>query len=263
MSITPSSAGVSGKSVVITGAAGGIGHALAVRFSAAGANITVNDVDHAGARNVANEVGGTAVIADCATEDGVTALIAGATEAYGRVDVYIANAGVPGIGDVSASEEAWRLALEVNLMAHVRAARLLVPVWLEQGGGRFIITASAAGLLSMPGAAPYAASKHAAVAFAEWLSMTYRDRGIVVQAICPQAVRTRMLGGMGALTEIAERTGTLSPTEVAEEVYDAILDDRFLILPHPDVHRFYVNRATDTDRWLKTMNSLAHPTSDE
>ena len=262
MSITPSSKGLSGKSVVITGAAGGIGHALAVKFASAGANITVNDVDHAGANEVANEVGGTAVIADCASYEGVATLIAGATDAYGQVDVYIANAGVAGIGDVTASEEAWQLTFDVNLMAHVRAARQLVPVWLRQGGGRFIITASAAGLLSMPGAAPYAASKHAAVAFAEWLSMTYRDRGIVVQAICPQAVRTKMLGGMGSLTEIAERTNTLSPTQVADEAYDALLDDRFLILPHPEVHRYYMNRASDTDRWLKAMSSFAQGSSE-
>ncbi|MFJ6263269.1 SDR family NAD(P)-dependent oxidoreductase [Rhodococcus erythropolis] len=249
---------LTGRSVIITGAAGGIGRALAVRLAAAGANITVNDLDDAGASAVAREVGGIAVTADCASEDGISALIAGATAAYGGVDSYIANAGVPGIGDVNASDEDWRLALDVNVMAHVRAARLLIPLWLGQGGGRFVVTASAAGLLTMPGAAPYAASKHAAVAFAEWLSMTYRDQGIVVQAICPQAVQTKMLGGMGALADIAERTGTLSPAEVAEIAYQGILDNRFLILPHPDVHRFYVNRATDTDRWLGAMNSMVH-----
>jgi NAD(P)-dependent dehydrogenase (short-subunit alcohol dehydrogenase family) len=254
---------LAGKSVIVTGAAGGIGRALAVRLAAAGANITVNDLDDAGASAVAREVGGIAVTADCASEDGIAALIASATAAYGQVDSYIANAGVPGIGDVNASEEEWRLALDVNLMAHVRAARLLVPLWLGQGGGRFVVTASAAGLLTMPGAAPYAASKHAAVAFAEWLSMTYRDRNIVVQAICPQAVRTKMLGGMGALADIAERTGALSPAEVAEKAYQGILENRFLILPHPDVHRFYVNRATDTDRWLGAMNSLVHSNPDE
>lgn len=253
---------LAGKSVIVTGAAGGIGRALAVRLAAAGAKITVNDLDDAGARAVALEVDGIAVPADCASEDGIAALIAGATEAYGQVDFYIANAGVAGIGDVNASEEDWRLALDVNVMAHVRAARLLLPLWLNNGGGRFIITASAAGLLTMPGAAPYAASKHAAVAFAEWLSMTYRHRGIVVQAICPQAVRTQMLGGLGALAEVAERTGTLSAEEVAEQAYQGILDNRFLILPHPDVHRFYMNRAADTDRWLGAMNSLVHSTPD-
>lgn len=250
----------SGRSVIVTGAAGGIGRALAAKLASVGARLTVNDIDEEGARAVAAAVGGTAVAADCSSPDGVAALLAGATEAHGPVEVYIANAGVPGVGDVEASDEAWQIALDVNLMAHVRAARILVPSWLERGGGRFIVTASAAGLLTMPGAAPYAASKHAAIAFAEWLSMTYRDRGIVVQAICPQAVDTNMLAGMGGLADMARRTGTLTATEVAEETYAAMLDDRFLILPHPDVHRFYVNRATDTDRWLHTMNSFAHTT---
>ncbi|KZF13207.1 dehydrogenase [Rhodococcus sp. EPR-157] len=253
---------LTGKSVIITGAAGGIGRALAVRLAAAGANITVNDLDDAGAHAVAREVSGIAVTADCASEDGIAALIAGATSEFGQVDVFIANAGVSGVGDIDASDEDWQLALDVNVMAHVRAARLLVPLWIGKGGGRFVVTASAAGLLTMPGAAPYAASKHAAVAFAEWLSMTYRHRGIVVQAICPQAVRTQMLGGLGALAEVAERTGTLSPEEVAEQAYQGMLDDRFLILPHPDVHRFYMNRATDTDRWLGAMNSLVHSATD-
>lgn len=259
MSDRHGSADVAGKSVVITGAAGGIGRALAVRLAGAGARITVNDVDEAGAVRVADEVGGIAIAADCASVDGISALLAAATEAHGPVDAYFANAGVSGVGDVDASEETWGLTLEVNLMAHVRAARILVPDWLERGGGRFVVTASAAGLLSMPGAAPYSASKHAVVAFAEWLSMTYRDRGIVVQVICPQAVRTGMLSGLGALTEVAERTGTLEPADVAEEAYRALADDRFLILPHPEVRRFYLHRATDTDRWLEVMNSLVRP----
>lgn len=255
----PDRADLSGKSVVITGAAGGIGRALAVRLASEGARVAVNDIDEAGAERVAGEVGGVAVAADCASAEGISALLAGATEAHGPVDAYFANAGVPGVGDVDASEETWGQTLEVNLMAHVRVARILVPAWLERGGGRFVVTASAAGLLSMPGAAPYSASKHAAVAFAEWLSMTYRDRGIVVQVICPQAVRTGMLSGLGELAEMAERTGTLEPADVAEEAYQALTDDRFLILPHPEVRRFYVHRATDTDRWLEAMNSLVRP----
>ena len=248
---------LSGKSVVVTGAAGGIGRALAVRMAAAGARVTVSDLEESGAMQVATEVGGVAIAADCASEDGIAALLAGATEAHGPVDVYFANAGVMGLGDVSASEDTWQLALEVNLMAQVRAARMLVPQWLARGEGRFVVTASAAGLLTMPGAAPYSASKHAVVAFAEWLSMTYRDRGVVVQAICPQAVQTSMLAGMGPLAEVAERTGTLEPHDVAEVAYQAMADDRFLILPHPEVHGFYVRRATDTDRWLMAMNAIA------
>jgi NAD(P)-dependent dehydrogenase (short-subunit alcohol dehydrogenase family) len=257
MTSESSSAVVHGKSVVITGAAGGIGRALAVRLAAAGARVTVSDLDADGAARVATEIGGTAVPADCASESGIASLLAGAVESHGAVDMFFANAGVMGLGDVFASDDTWRLSLDVNLMAHVRAARLLLPSWLERGGGRFVVTASAAGLLSMPGAAPYSASKHAAVAFAEWLSLTYRTRGIVVQAICPQAVRTTMLGEMGDFSAVAETTGTLDPAEVAEEAFRALADDRFLILPHPDVKRFYLNRATDTDRWLESMSALA------
>lgn len=256
MTTQPGDSAVDGKSVVITGAAGGIGRALAVRLASAGARVTVSDLDAERVAHVASEIGGTAMPADCASESGIASLLAGAVEAYGPVDMYFANAGVMGLGGISASDDTWRLTLDVNLMAHVRAARLLLPSWLDRGHGRFVITASAAGLLSMPGAAPYSASKHAAIAFAEWLSLTYRNRGIVVQAICPQAVRTQMLGDMGEFSEVAETTGTLDPADVAEETFLALYDDRFLILPHPDVHRFYVRRATDTDRWLESMSAF-------
>lgn len=241
------------KSVVITGAGAGIGRALAARLSAAGARVVVNDVDGEAAELVAAEVGGTAVAGDCASEQGIAALVAAAVEAQGPVDVYIANAGAAGVGGLEASDETWQRTLDLNLMAHVRAARLLVPDWLERGGGRFVVTASAAGLLTMPGAAAYSASKHAAVAFAEWLSMTYRERGIVVQALCPQAVQTAMLADVGDLVPTQDLARVLSPAAVAEATMDALADDRFLILPHPEAQRFYVHRATDTDRWLTTM----------
>jgi len=243
--------------VVVTGAGHGIGRAIAQRMAAQGARVVVNDLDADAAARVAGEIGGAvAVPGDAATEEGVAALVGAAREHLGRVDVYFANAGIEVGGGVDAPEQDWGRALEVNVMAHVRAARLLVPEWLETGGGRFVVTASAAGLLTMLGSAPYAVSKHAAVAFAEWLSATYGHRGIVVQAICPQGVRTRMLDESGPLKDLLSHDTALEPEQVADTVWHALHDDRFLILPHAEVATYYEHRATDTDRWLAGMQKL-------
>ena len=169
-------------------------------------------------------------------------------ERVGPVEVYFAKAGVPGLGGITASDAEWQRTLEINLLAHVRAARILVPGWIARGGGRLVVTASADGLLTMPGAAPYAASKHAAVAFAEC--------GVVVQCVCPQGVETAMLEQMGAMRDIAVRNGSLSAAEVAEEVWRGMQDDRMLILPHPEVSRLYAHRASDPDGWLRGMRTL-------
>ncbi|CAB4989266.1 unannotated protein [freshwater metagenome] len=147
-------------------------------------------------------------------------------------------------------------------MAHVRAARLLVPEWLERGGGRFVVTASAAGLLATVGNAPYSVSKHAAVGFAEWLSITYGNRGITVQAICPQGVTTRMLDEAGPFKELLTRDGALSPEQVAESVWQGLQDGGFLILPHPEVLEYYSNRAAHTDRWLGLMRRIQRKVDD-
>lgn len=243
--------------VVVTGAGHGIGRALAARMAAQGARVVVNDLDADAAARVAEEIGGGhAVPGDAATPDGVEALVATAREHLGRIDVYFANAGVDVGAGLDAAEEDWARALEVNVMAHVRAARLLVPAWLEHGGGRFVVTASAAGLLTMLGSAPYSVTKHASVGFAEWLSATYGHRGVVVQAICPQGVRTRMLEEAGPLREILSRDEALEPEQVADTVWHALQDDRFLILPHAEVADYYALRATDTDRWLAGMRKL-------
>jgi NAD(P)-dependent dehydrogenase (short-subunit alcohol dehydrogenase family) len=174
----------------------------------------------------------------------------------GRVDVYFANAGTDVGRGLDTPEAAWVTALEVNVLAHVRAARLLVPRWLGTGGGRFVVTASAAGLLTMLGSAPYSVSKHGAVAFAEWLRATYGHRGIVVQAICPQGVRTRMLDEAGPLRELLSRDRALEPEEVADVVWEALRGDRFLVLPHPEVAGYYRARAADPDGWLAGMGRL-------
>ena len=246
-----------GAGVVVTGAAHGIGHAIAARMAAQGARVVVNDLDAAGAERVADAIGGGfAVPGDAAGEDGVAALVEAAREHLGRIDIFFANAGIElGVG-LDAPAEEWSRSLEVNVMAHVRAAQHLVPTWLEQGGGRFVVTASAAGLLTMLGSAPYSVSKHAAVGFAEWLSATYGHRGIVVQAICPLGVRTRMYEEAGPLKELLSHDTVLAPEQVADEVWHALHDDRFLILPHPEVAGYYAQRATDTDRWLAGMRKI-------
>ncbi len=245
-----------GKGVVVTGAGHGIGRAIATRMAAEGARVVVNDLDADAARRVADEIGGTALPGDAATEAGVDALVASAREHLGAIDVYFANAGVDVGRGLDTPAEDWATAIEVNVMAHVRAAQRLVPAWLEASGGRFVVTASAAGLLTMLGGAPYSVTKHAAVAFAEWLSATYGHRGVIVQAICPQGVNTRMLANAGPLQELLSHDTALEPEDVAEAVWQGLQDDRFLILPHPEVQAYYEFRAGRTDQWLAGMRKL-------
>jgi NAD(P)-dependent dehydrogenase (short-subunit alcohol dehydrogenase family) len=247
---------VRGKGVVVTGAGRGIGRAIATRMAAEGAGVVVNDLDAEAARDVAAEIGGHAVPGDAATEAGVCALIDAARGHLGAIDVYFANAGIALGKGLDTPADDWAMAIEVNVMAHVRAARQLVPAWLESGGGRFVVTASAAGLLTALGSAPYSVTKHAAVAFAEWLSATYGHRGIVIQAVCPQGVKTRMLDNTGPVKELLSHDGALEPEQVAEAVWQGLHDDRFLILPHPEVQGYYELRAAHTDRWLAGMRKL-------
>ena len=245
--------------VVVTGAGHGIGRALATRVAAEGARVVVNDLDPEAAAAVAAEIGGTPVPADCASDEGVRHLVERATAELGRIDVFMANAGIDGAGgpdSLATADPVWERVIDTNVMAHVRAARALVPGWLETGGGRFVVTASAAGLLTMIGSAPYSVTKHAAVAFAEWLSVTYGDRGVTVQAICPQGVQTRMLEEAGPLQDLLSRDAALTPDQVAEAWIASLADDRFLVLPHPEVAGYYAARAADTDRWLAGMRRL-------
>ncbi|MDT0389897.1 SDR family oxidoreductase [Streptomyces sp. DSM 41921] len=243
-----------GSGVVVTGAGGGIGAALARRFAAEGARVVVNDLDAERAKRVAEEIGGIAVAGDA------SAIVADALDALdGTVDVYCANAGVAfGGGDADAplDETGWAASWDVNVMAHVRAAHALLPHWLERGNGRFVSTVSAAGLLTMIGAAPYAVTKHGALAFAEWLSLTYRHRGVKVHAICPQGVRTDMLAATGSAGDLVLQPTAIEPEDVADALFQGIADDRFLILPHPEVAAYYQARAGEPDRWLSGMNRL-------
>lgn len=244
------------QGVVVTGAGRGIGLAIAAKLAEEGARVVVNDLDGAQAHEAAAEIGAFAIQGDAASEEGVEALITAARAHLGDIDIFFANAGTAiGVG-LDSTEEEWATALNVNVMAHVRAARLLVPSWLERGGGRFVVTASAAGLLATVGNAPYSVSKHAAVGFAEWLSITYGHRGIIVQAICPQGVTTRMLDEAGPFKELLTRDGALSPEQVAESVWQGLQEGEFLILPHPEVREYYVSRAAHTDRWLGSMRRI-------
>jgi NAD(P)-dependent dehydrogenase (short-subunit alcohol dehydrogenase family) len=247
---------VAGAGVVVTGGGSGIGAALARRFAAEGARVVVNDLNGAAAAEVARSCGGTAAPGDAASVDGVAALVATARDVLGEIDLFCANAGVArGDGDQD-SEADWAACWQVNVMAHVRAARLLLPRWLERGDGHLICTVSAAGLLTMLGAASYSATKHAALAFAEWLAASYAHRGITVQALCPMGVRTAMLDGTSPAAEIILGDTAITAEEVADDVVAGIAAGSFLILPHPDVARMYAGRATDTDRWLRGMNRL-------
>ncbi|MBB4950402.1 NAD(P)-dependent dehydrogenase (short-subunit alcohol dehydrogenase family) [Kitasatospora gansuensis] len=242
-----------GRGVLVTGAGHGIGAALAAAFAAAGARVVVNDLDAEAAEAVADSIGAYALPGDAADP---TELIAAARAELGAIDVYCANAGVAPVGGADAGPAAWATAWDVNVMAHVRAAELLLPDWLERGEGRFVATVSAAGLLTMLGSAPYAVSKHGALAFAEWLAATYRHRGVRVHAVCPQGVRTRMLDEAGTAGQLLLADGALEPSAVADAVLRGIAEERFLILPHPEVAGYYATRATEPDRWLDGMNRL-------
>nr|CTQ92265.1 putative oxidoreductase [Kibdelosporangium sp. MJ126-NF4] len=244
-----------GSGVVITGAGQGIGAALARRFAADGARLVLADVDSS-VETVAAELGATAVVGDAASEDGVHQLVALAREALGEIDMYCANAGIAPMGGPDAPEEDWARTWDVNVMSHVRASRALLPAWLERGRGHFLATVSAAGLLTSLGSASYSVTKHGALAYAEWLFATYKHRGISVQALCPQGVRTRMLEQTGPGGQFLMGPSAIAAEQVADDVVEALGGEQFLILPHPEVATYYAARATQNDRWLAGMNKI-------
>ncbi|WP_170790913.1 SDR family oxidoreductase [Ruegeria lacuscaerulensis] len=245
---------LNGKTIVITGAAGGIGKGLAVRFAQLGATVVCSDVDLDAAERVARTIGGHALHCDVSSEDHVKALIDTVEDQIAPIDLFCANAGILTLGGFDTPDADWDRTWKINVMSHVWAARHLVPKMLARGGGYFLMTASAAGLLNQPGAAPYGVTKHAAVGFAEWLALTYGRKGLKVSVLCPQAVRSDMTKGYEV--SVASIDGMLEPSEVAEACVQAIEAEQFLILPHPQVLDYMRHKATDYDRWLGGMQKL-------
>ena len=251
---------VEGLTVVITGGAAGIGRALALRLRRDGARaVVVADIDGAGAEAVAREVGGAGFACDVAREDDVARLIDEAERRFGPIGLYCSNAGIFGTPDARANvaaapDAAWERAWSVNVMGHVHAARVLVPRMAARGGGVFLLTVSAAGLLSQIGNAIYSTTKHAALGFAESLAIAHRDDGIRVFALCPQGVETALLREAGDGPQNLD--GVLTPDQVAASVMDALECDRFLILPHPQVAGYFQRKAADYDRWIAGMAKL-------
>ena len=248
---------LSGKVIVVTGGANGIGEAMCRRFAAEGAaGVVVADLDPR-ARVIARELGsGYAVMADVAREADVRRIVTEAVHVYGRIDLFCSNAGVFTSGGEDTSDADWERIWKINVLAHIHAARAVVPAMLVSGSGYLLQTASAAGLLTQIGSAPYAVTKHAAVAFAEWLAITYGDQGLKVSCLCPQGVRTRMLEDADGPARTFVAATALEPARVAEAVVEGLRAERFLILPHPEVGEYFRRKADDYDRWIRGMRRL-------
>jgi NAD(P)-dependent dehydrogenase (short-subunit alcohol dehydrogenase family) len=259
---------LAGKTAIVTGGGGGIGGAIAERLAAEDVRVVVADIDGPAADAVAAKINeahpgaASAAAGDVADEECIRALIDQAASTFGPVDLYFANAGITGTRGLEATEDVWDHVIDVNVRAHIRAAKQLIPDWLERGEGYFVSTASAAGLLTQIGAPAYAVTKHAAVGFAEWLSVTYGNRGIRVSCLCPMGVDTKLLNA-GRSSEDPSRSAAsravtsagevLAPSQVADVVIEALDDERFLILPHERVLEMFRQKGSDYDRWLRGM----------
>jgi NAD(P)-dependent dehydrogenase (short-subunit alcohol dehydrogenase family) len=243
--------------VVVTGGANGIGRAMCRRFAAEGARgVVVADLNGAAAQVVAEEIGGTAREMNVAQAHDVARLVRDIDERFGGIDLFCSNAGIMVEGGPEAADSDWQRIWEINVMAHVFAARAVLPGMLERGGGYLVNTVSAAGLLTLIGSAPYSVTKHAALGFAEWLAITYYDRGIRVSAVCPQGVRTGMLLDSDTGPARLLRGTAVDPEKVAEDIVRGVVEERFLILPHPEVEEYFRHKANDYERWLRGMRKL-------
>lgn len=243
------------KIIVVTGAASGIGKAMCVRYAAEGAKAVICvDRDAAGAKATANDMNGHAYTVDVAVESEITAMIDHVEANVGPIDLFCSNAGISVAGGVEVGNDDWQRIWDINVMSHVWAARHLVPLMSERGGGYLLNTSSAAGLLNQVGSAPYGVTKHAAVGLAEWMAMTYGDQGIKVSVLCPQAVRTEMTKGHE--DHVAAIDGMMEPEPVAEACVQTIRAETFLVLPHPEVIGYMRAKTENYDRWIGGMRKL-------
>jgi NAD(P)-dependent dehydrogenase (short-subunit alcohol dehydrogenase family) len=246
---------IKNKVAIVTGAASGIGRAAARRFAAEGARgVVLADLNLGNTQTVANEFGGLAVACDVSKEEDIKALVAAARAAYGQVDIFFSNAGILGQeGGFELENDLWDQMWKIHTMAHVWAARAVVPEMVSRGEGYFLTTASAAGLLNIIESAPYGVTKHAAVAFAEWMRITYGRQGVRVSCLCPQAVRTGMVPGDGGS---AGMDGVISAEQVADAIVKTMTDETFLVLPHPEVITYFQAKASNYDRWIGGMQKI-------
>ena len=246
---------VRNKIIVVTGAANGIGRALCTAFAEAGVRaIACVDRDATGVASIAQEINGMAIIVDVTSEAEIAAMIAQVEDTLGPIDLFCSNAGVFTPGGTEVPDDDWQRLWDINVMAHVWAARHVVPRMIARGGGYLLNTASAAGLLNQIGSAPYGVTKHAAVGLAEWLAMTHGDDGIKVSVLCPQAVRTAMTEGFE--DGVAAIDGMLEPDEIAASCIETIRAERFLVLPHAGVLAYMRHKTADYDRWIAGMRKL-------
>lgn len=245
------------KIIVVTGAASGIGRALATRFKAEGAKqIVTVDLNIEGAEETARSIDGVAMKADVSCEEDIVNVIETTEANVGPIDLFCSNAGI-GMGmDLASPNAEWQMSWDVNVMSHVYAARHLVPRMVARGGGYFLNTSSAAGLLNQIGGAAYGVTKHAAVGFGEWLALSHAHEGIKVSMLCPQAVRTAMTAGDNVSTQAAAGDGMMEPEELAEVVVEGLRNESFLILPHAEVVEYMRRKTADYDRWISGMNKL-------
>ncbi len=249
------------KVVVVTGGASGIGKALCERFAREGARaVIVSDVNQAGVDKTVADIGAQTealgIVADVGKEADIQNLVDESLAKFGQIDLFCSNAGIFTAGDENVSVDAWQSIWDINVMSHIFAARAVLPSMLERGEGYLLNTSSAAGLLSQVGSAPYSVTKHAAIGFAEWLSITYGKRGIKVSVLCPQAVRTNMTAGGDGRGGVAGLDGMLEPEQLADTVMETLQEENFLCLPHPEVLTYMRRKTDDYDRWLGGMRRL-------
>ena len=246
----------SNQSIAITGAAGGIGRAIAQKCVALGAKVAICDINADLVQKTAAEIGATPFVCDVGDEQSVIKFIEGGAKANGPIDMFVSNAGIgmmdmPGGHAAGGSNDSWEQSWQINTMANVYASRALLPGWIKRGEGRFVVTASAAGLLAQIGTASYTVTKHAALGFAEYMAIMHKDDGVKVHYICPQYVKTNMTKGMKVVDEGPDRH--LEPSDVADALFAAIDKNEFLVLPHPVIGDYFRNKASNFDRYIGGM----------